>query len=86
LGQGEGVEENECYIPEEVIKKGSFIVSVFSGDLITTITETIQVEDSGYTEDIEIEDDPSQPNWLDEKINRQIEKYLLEGEFVIDAN
>lgn len=86
LGQGNGLEQNECYIPEEVLKEGTFTVSLFAGDLITTITDSITVESSGYTEDIELEDLPPDQDWLGEKITIQIEKYLLENDFVIDAN
>ena len=55
LGAEDGVDANECYIPPEVIKQGKMIISVFSGDRITTNTVEINVDASGYTENIENE-------------------------------
>lgn len=52
LGVEEGVNANECFVPPEVIKEGSFTVSVFCDDLITTTKEIVNIEASGYTEDI----------------------------------
>lgn len=53
LGTEPGCKLNECYVSPEVIKEGSFTVSVFCDDVITSTKVTIPVEDSGYTEDIE---------------------------------
>lgn len=53
LGIEPGLKSNECYVAPEVIKEGSFTVSVFCDDLITSTTEVIPVCASGYTEKIE---------------------------------
>ena len=55
LGAEDGVDTNECYVPPEVIKQGKMIISIFSGDRITTNTVEINVDASGYTENIENE-------------------------------
>ena len=52
LGIEPGCKSNECYVAPEVIKDGTFKVSVFCDDLITSTTVSIPVEDSGYTESI----------------------------------
>lgn len=52
LGIEEGMAYNECYVSPEVLNEGSFTVSVFCDDLITSTEETIKVRASGYTEDI----------------------------------
>lgn len=43
-------DNNECEVPWEVIKAGSFSVSVFCGDLITTNSANVLVGKSGYAE------------------------------------
>lgn len=55
LGAEDGVDANECYVPPEVIKQGKTVISVFSGNRITTNTVEINVDASGYTENIENE-------------------------------
>ena len=52
LGIEPGCKSNECYVAPEVIKNGSFNVSVFCDDLITSTVVSIPVESSGYTENI----------------------------------
>lgn len=52
LGIEPGLKSNECYIAPEVLKEGTFTVSVFCDDLITSTTETIPVVASGYTENV----------------------------------
>lgn len=52
LGIEEGLAENECYVAPEAIKPGKMYISIFSEDLITTNRVSIQVDDSGYTENI----------------------------------
>ena len=42
------LDNDECFVPTEVIRKGCFTVSVFGGDLITADVVTIRVEPSGY--------------------------------------
>ena len=53
LGIEPGLKANECYVAPEVIKEGTFSVSVYCDDLITSSVETIPVVASGYTENIE---------------------------------
>lgn len=72
LGIEEGLKPNECYVPPEVIKEGSFTVSVFCDDLITTTKETINVDPSGYTE--EIANQESTPSVL-EQMNQLMYQY-----------
>ena len=52
LGIEPGCKSNECYVAPEVIKEGTFNVSVFCDDLITSTVVSISVEGSGYTENI----------------------------------
>lgn len=52
LGAEEGLEWNECYIPEEVIHAPGFTVSCYCGDRITTNEVRVDVVSSGYTENI----------------------------------
>lgn len=60
LGAEEGVDKNECYVANEVIKAGEFTVSLCGGDLITTNAAAIKVVPSGYTDNISnIEPTPS---------------------------
>ena len=42
------LDNDECFVPTEVIRKGCFTVSVFGGNLITADVVTIRVEPSGY--------------------------------------
>ncbi len=42
------LDNDECFVPTEVIRKGCFTVSVFGGDLITADVISIRVEPSGY--------------------------------------
>lgn len=56
LGSETGTRPNECQVPPEVIKEGIFTVSLYCDDRITTTTEQIPVEPSGYTENIENEE------------------------------
>ena len=51
VGQSEELEENECFVPWEVLQSsGNVYVSVFCGDLHTTNTVKFKVVKSGYTE------------------------------------
>ena len=52
LGVEEGVKENECFVAPEVIKAGSFSVSLVAEEYITTDVVNIPVSKSGYTENI----------------------------------
>lgn len=52
LGIEEGLDVNECFVANEVIKPGTFTVSIFGGDLITTNEISIEVSKSGYKENI----------------------------------
>lgn len=52
LGIEPGCKFNECFVAPEVIQEGSFTVSVFCDDLITSTVETIPVSTSGYTENV----------------------------------
>lgn len=72
LGSEDGVQENECFIPNEVLAPGTFSVSVFGGDLITSSPTIVQVEDSGYTE--KIENEKITPS-TQEQINNLMYKY-----------
>lgn len=76
LGAEADCEANECYVPEEVIKEGGFIVSVFCDDLVTSSTVFVPVVSSGYTEEISSEEIPG-------KVAEVIAQYLRETEFVI---
>lgn len=64
LGIEEGLEANECYVPTEVLFPGAFEVSLFSENGISTNKLIIQVQDSGYTEDIENQE--STPSTLEQ--------------------
>lgn len=59
-------EDNICEVPEEVIKPGSFKISIFGGG-ITTNTVKIDVEDSGITP---YEDDNVSLKYYNEIINK----------------
>ena len=51
VGQSQQLEDNECFIPWEVLQSsGNVYVSVFCGDLHTTNTAKFKVVKSGYTE------------------------------------
>lgn len=50
LGYGK---ELTCIIPEEVLQNAFFKVSVFADDLITSTQETVLVQPSGYSFDID---------------------------------
>lgn len=51
VGQSDELEENECFIPWEVLQSsGNVYVSVFCGELHTTNTVKFKVVKSGYTE------------------------------------
>lgn len=52
LGAEDGVDFNECYVPEEVIHSPGFMVSCYCGDRITTNEVRIDIISSGYTENI----------------------------------
>lgn len=56
LGAEPNTRYNECFVAPEVIKEGAFTVSLYCDDRITTTKETIEVEASGYTENIENEE------------------------------
>ena len=46
------LDENDiCFVPWEVIKSGSFFVSVVCGELITTSNACVDVDDSGFNGD-----------------------------------
>lgn len=47
----EGLEPNECYVPEWVIKAPGFKVSLVGGDRITTNEVEVKLLPSGYTSD-----------------------------------
>lgn len=72
LGVEPGLKNNECYIAPEVLKPGTFTVSVYCDDLITSTTETLQVIGSGYTENIENQE--KTPSVL-EQMNQLMYKY-----------
>ena len=72
LGIEAGMAYNECYVSPEVLNEGTFTVSVFCDDLITTTTETIPVIASGYTEIIENQD--TTPSVM-EQMNQLMYKY-----------
>lgn len=92
LGIEQGVKSNECFVPPQVIKEGTFTVSVFCGDLITSTLEEIQVLSSGYTTDTDKdeEDEPIVPGddweYAQALIFTVIDKYLDNNEFIIDTN
>ena len=44
-------ENDTCFVPWEVIKSGSFFVSVVCGELITTSNACVDVDDSGFNGD-----------------------------------
>ena len=74
LGADEKLGINECRVPPEVIKVPGFEVSVYSGDLITTIPLTIRLKASGYTENIENQDvTPS----VFEQMNKIMNRYAV---------
>lgn len=56
LGIEEGVKADECFVAPEVLKPGTFSVSVFCDDYVSTNKVEIPVLDSGYTENIENEE------------------------------
>ena len=72
LGIEPGLKSNECYVAPEVLKEGTFTVSVFCDDLITSTTEVIPVVASGYTENIVNQE--STPSVL-EQMNQLMYKY-----------
>ena len=72
LGIEPGLKSNECYVPSEVLKEGTFTVSVFCDDLITSTTEVIPVVASGYTENIENQE--ATPS-VAEQLNQLMYKY-----------
>ena len=53
LGAEKDVEQNECFVPPEVIKEGNLEISVYCESLITTNKVIIEIGASGYTENIE---------------------------------
>ena len=53
LGVEKGVEQNECFVPHEVIKEGILAISVYCENLITTNKVDVKIGASGYTENIE---------------------------------
>jgi hypothetical protein len=59
-------------VAPEVLKEGTFSVSVFCDDLITSTTEVIPVVASGYTENIVNQD--STPTMM-EQMNQLMYKY-----------
>lgn len=59
-------ENNQCYVPREVIRPGSFSVSVFGGGLTTNYIK-VPVEDSGITPD---EDGSISTQYYNEIINK----------------
>lgn len=72
LGIEPGCKSNECYVAPEVIKEGSFTVSVYCDDLITSTVETIPVKSSGYTE--KIVNQEATPSMM-EQMNQLMYKY-----------
>lgn len=72
LGIEPGCKSNECYVAPEVIKDGTFTVSVFCDDVITSTSVSIPVEKSGYTENISNQE--TTPTVL-EQMNTLMHKY-----------
>lgn len=72
LGIEDGAKWNECYVAPEVLKPGTFSVSVFGGELITSSKVEIPVEPSGLT-DI-IENQPATPTVM-EQMNTLMYRY-----------
>lgn len=72
LGIEPGCKSNECYVAPETIKEGGFTVSVYCDDLITSTTETIPVNASGYTE--KIVNQEATPSMM-EQMNQLMYKY-----------
>ena len=72
LGAEKDVKDDECFVAPEVLKPGSFSVSVFCDDYVSTNKVDIPVIDSGYTENIENEQ--STPSVL-EQMNTLMYKY-----------
>ena len=71
LGIEPGCKSNECYVAPEVIKDGTFTVSVFCDDLITSTIVSIPVEKSGYTENISNQEKtPSVMEQMNEMMHR----------------
>lgn len=87
------LDDNMCKVPWEVIKAGSFSVSVYCGDLITTNTSVVMVGKSGYaeagepqeptpdvyTQIIEMLDTLKAGGADEESINAAITKYMEEN-------
>lgn len=74
LGSDENCDMNECYIPPEVIHSPRFSVSIYGGDRITTNSVKINVEPSGYTENI-INEKPTQSTLI--QMEYLMQKYAL---------
>lgn len=74
LGAEDGVEFNECYVPEEVIHAPGFSVSCYCGDRITTNEVRVDIITSGYTENIINQD--TTPSVMDQA-NALLKKYAL---------
>lgn len=52
LGADVSLEDNECYVPYEIIKAPGFTVSCYSADRVPTTVAQVPVLKSGYTEKI----------------------------------
>lgn len=53
-------EDDNCLVPWEAIQEeGDVYVSVFAGDLITANKSRVHIYESGYTSDIESEQEPT---------------------------
>ena len=72
LGVEEGLAANECYVAPEVIKPGKFSVSIYCDNMITTNKVDVEVDPSGYTENIE--NQKATPSVM-EQMNQLMYKY-----------
>lgn len=72
LGAEEGLAQNECYVAPEVIKPGKFSVSIYCDNMITTNKVDVEVDPSGYTENIE--NQKTTPSVM-EQMNQLMYKY-----------
>ena len=75
LGIEEGLAENECYVPNEVIHSPKMDISVYTGDRITTNWVSKKIEKSGYTEDA-VNESFSTPSTV-EQVDKLMKKYAL---------
>ena len=74
LGADERLEDNECFIPTEVIHAPGFTVSCYCESRITTNPVQINVKKSGYTE--KITNQQATPSVMDQ-MNNYMKKYAM---------